>query len=362
MADELDALSVTETDQTASIPVDATPDLSAGGETVTETPDLSASPDVGATAQPEWRGIRDILPEHGFDNSQFADDQQAVKFLLEQTQRARQYEPYVQQVQQHWTAFQQYLAQQNKPVAPAQPAETPKSYWDKPPEYDPQWASLVQRNEQGQLVAIPGAQPDLPQKVQAYAKWREQQLSKLLQDPVEATWGGIEQKLGDVIKPLQEQIQQLKAERVKESVNRYVLDNAQYLFQFDQNTGKPLIDPTTGQPAFSPYGQAFSHYLNQAEQLGIPSTAQREQYARQLAVAYVQGQPQPQQAQQAVPDANAQHKAAFVANGAKRIPNRGGTVNVAAESDSVSQNGSHDLRDMLYGSFRKAGLIDATAT
>lgn len=52
------------------------------------------------------------------------------------------------------------------------------------PEYDPAWLEGVTRDEKtNQLVAKPGFMMDLPAKIQAYAKWREDELNKFIHDP-----------------------------------------------------------------------------------------------------------------------------------------------------------------------------------
>jgi hypothetical protein len=352
MSDELEPqvdASVTETPSDAAAPIESTPDLSTSEGTVTSTPDV------------EWTGVRDYLKSAGIAADSFDDDEAAIKHVVD---RARQYEqiaPQYQQVAQHWSAFQKWQAeQQQQQKAPPQPAPEQKKYWEPLPELDQAWLQMVARDPgTGQIVVKPeyrgAVAPDLPQKVQAYLQAKQDRESKLLNDPYSAIRPAFEQDFAAV----RQEIEALRREKAQEQSNQfvqgYLQSNAQWLFQTNEQ-GQRLAN-VDGTPALTPTGATFRGYLAEAAQMQMPEQAAIK-YAEMATRAWMAQQQPPAQPAQA----NEQHKQAFVAGGNRRIPNRGGTVNVSADSDSVPQNGSHDLRDMLQGAYRKAGLIEATAT
>ena len=341
MADELEAqvdASVTETPSESAAPIESTPDLSAGGETVTATPEV------------EWKGVRDYLPELGIANDQFADDEAAIRHLAEQARQYQQIQPYWNQVAPNYSKYQEWLAQQQQaqqqPAQPAQPAKKP--YWEPLPELDQAALRMVAHDPAtGQIVVKPEYRgvvaPDLPQKVQAYLQAKQDRESKLLNDPVGAIWGGVEERLQGIFEQREKQL----AERMYQDMQarQYLRDNASTLFQFDAN-GRPLTDPQTGQHAMTPYGQAFSHYLDEATQLGIAQPMARERYARQMAQSYLALQ----QPAQAPPET--QQQKANKGNFLNRLPNRSGTL--AAQRDGIPQD-----RQLSIGEKLKRDLIAA---
>jgi hypothetical protein len=350
MSDELEPqvdASVTETPSAPAEPV-STPDLSVGSETVTSTP------------APEWRGVRDVLPEYGLANDQFEDDASALRYLAEQTRQHQQIQPYWNQVSQDWTAYQQWKAQQNQPQQPPQQAPEKKPYWEPLPELDQAWLQMVARDPgTGQIVVKPeyrgAVAPDLPQKVQAYLHAKQDREAKLLNDPVGAIWGGVEEKLNGILEQRERQL----AEKMHADfqARQYIRDNATKLFQFDAN-GQPLADPTTGQPAYSPYGHAFAHFLNEATQLGIADHSAREQYARRLAQAHVSSQPQPVP-QAPVTPAPQQPKGNFLTN---RVANRAGTIASAQGQAGVPQDDDLPIGQQLRRAMLAGGYTDEQIT
>ena len=139
---------------------------------------------VGQAAQ-QWTGVREALKSLGVDlTGQFQDDQAALAHMAvayRQSQQMQPFVPYLQQYAQHGEQFQGWLRQQQQ--AAQQPAP---SAW-KPPEYDPRWVNMVQRNQvTGQLEPAPGAPPDVVQKLQAAEAHRRGFLEKLPFDPMGA--------------------------------------------------------------------------------------------------------------------------------------------------------------------------------
>lgn len=112
---------------------------------------------------------------------------QAVARVGELRQRAAEAEQY--QRHQQWTAWQlqqeqakqqelqrQIATQPQKPATPEKPKRVV-------PEYDPSWRNQLTRDDKGNVVLMPGAQPDLLTKIQAYADWQAKEEQRFFSDP-----------------------------------------------------------------------------------------------------------------------------------------------------------------------------------
>lgn len=248
----------------------------------------AASPGSAATtgtATPA--SVRDQLRQYGIDPSSFADDSAAIQHLVlahRQAQQQNQMQPYAQRYFQHAAQFEAWMQQQQ-----AQEAQKQQQSWWKAPEYNPAWRNQVQRDPTtGQLVAGPGASPDVVQKLQA---WNDHQLGfldKFAQDPVGSIRPGIEQVVNEVAQRLVQQ--QLQGYHDQQYTNDYLQQN-QWLFMRDQQ-GQQVLDQNR-QPVLSNEGRIFRQYLNQASQMGIGRIQDQQQYAlgmtqRDLALSRLQ--------------------------------------------------------------------------
>lgn len=216
---------------------------------------------IGQGAQ-QWTGVREALKSLGVDlTGQFQDDQGALAHMAvayRQSQQMQPFVPYLQQYAQYGEQFQGWLRQQQQAAQqPAQPA------W-KPPEYDPRWVNMVQRNTvTGQLEPAPGAPPDVVQKLQAAEAHRRGFLEKLPFDPMGAMRGaGME----DIIRQEAQRIvqEQLGAYTAQQQATSFIAENTGWLHARDAQ-GQAVRDPMTGRQALSEWGQRFAGYLRELE-------------------------------------------------------------------------------------------------
>lgn len=126
------------------------------------------------------------------------------------------------------------------------------------PEYDPAWLQMVQHDDAGNLVAKSGADPTLPQKIQAYARAREDAVNRFLANPV----GTLQQGIGPMVYQAAEQIASQKvAELQRElALRQYERDNADWVFvnQRDKSGG------------ITPAAQIWNTHYREAVQRGLP--------------------------------------------------------------------------------------------
>ncbi len=157
-------------------------ELEAGDDSVETT--ATAEEEVTeeeAPAAPNWQ---EILSQHAPEYATLEPHEAIQRLAAERRQQAdhaRHYEHQARQLyaqQQQWQAAQEQSRQQQA----AQQQQQNKTKWA-PPEYDPGWRQLLKQDEQGNLVAIPGAAPDLPQKYLNYIQWEADTRHKLLSDP-----------------------------------------------------------------------------------------------------------------------------------------------------------------------------------
>ena len=351
-------------------------------------PSSPSSPSTAATSKP----FVSELAELGF--ADVSDEQEGQRRLLESyrqaeeqraqlAERMRELQPWVQYGQQYYEqmsdpAFQQLMAQRQGPAAPqtAPPAERP---WYIAPEYD---AETVARYRQasvgadGQVVYDwkPNTPAEVRKQYESYQQHTELVSDRLVRDP----YGAVSEIATTAVLPVvQQMLDRYFAERVdavrqqeqlQSSAQRLIEQNAEWLYERDPRTNGPMqrYDAATGQQyvSFSPEGQRFYGYLQEANRIGISSPEQRWEYAamkRQLEQSQPSqaGLQQPTQPQQ--PSAPAPTRDARTADYLKRAakaqspaPNRGGASTDSAGNARGGRRGSpgHDLIEEM----RRSGI------
>ena len=221
---------------------------------------------VAEPVEPEVTFRDTLIQSHPEFNGK--DDDAILGELVNRYAQARQLE---QQLQQQQAAAQYYYQQvqhaqqqQAQPQAPAA-AVPEKAKWNAP-EYDPRWLSLVERDEQGRLIPVPGAAPDLPQKIQNYANWKQEQEQKFWSDPA----GFMRDQLSDSMREIAREVavENVTAARNEQLGNQVFMDNRHWLQVSDAN-GQPAFDTTTGQPLFTEEGQRAIAYARQIMDRGL---------------------------------------------------------------------------------------------
>lgn len=351
-----------------------------------------------------WRGVRELLPELGLSPDGYADDREALQGIAARALQAQQFYEQNQQLQRMlYEARQQQYApqpgQQQQFVAgqqssqqsaqqygqqPGQPQPAPakqvQPFLPALPEFDERSLEFLERDSAGNVVAKPGADPRLVQQFQMWNRAREQAVNKLVSDPQGYAEWVFQSQQDRVQQEIESRIEaRLQAYHTENDARQYIAANQNKIFQVGQN-GQVLLDPATGQPAFTPYGNAFYNGLQASANMGLNNYRDRVAYAEREAgtvslqqqVALLQQQLQaivanggrltpgqqiqPTAEQQA---ANQQRKQDFMKNnrGQVRKANRTATL-AAAKNDGVPQNGQYRLHEMLTQGFRDEGLLN----
>jgi hypothetical protein len=342
-------------------------------ETTTPAPEPEAKtePEVTPTAVEEGRaageqaqqpaptlaGVRDYLKTQGLDVSSYKDDATVVTALLSAAQQAREYRDAAQRYMQVAPQFEEFQRQQAASLQQRQQQqdESKKTVFDKQPQWDPRWATMVERDPvSGILKEKPGAPAGTAAKVQAYAQWVDE-VEWLRQNDPRSYAKQVTQ--GEVERLVEERMGQFNEQNFARDFER---QHQQWLYQRDQ-AGNPLVDPRTGQTRLTPAANAFARHAIEAQQLGIRGIQQQYAYAQRMLVADVAEQgllKQPAAGNVATPaaDANAQKKDELLRkNGAQpRQPNRNGAAKGGDGASEVDRSG----RGLKFGERLAKAWVD----
>lgn len=235
---------------------------------------------ASAPPAPSWR---EPFKAAGLNLDHFNDDQSAAQYVAQALTRSRddtQYATYGRQVADKWDDVQKFLKQQEEQQKAQKEAEKPwhAKFWQ-PPEWNQEWQSMVQQDDRGNWVPVPGAPPGVAAKYSEYRAFRQQQAEKLMQNP----YAFFEEPIKHLAQQVaQEQFQKMTAEREAQSfTSSWVKDNSDWLFAKDA-TGQPIQDPVTRQNVLSPHGIKFKEYVNDAkDRMGITSPQGQQEWALQ---------------------------------------------------------------------------------
>lgn len=413
---ELEDTSATPTDaDLANVLASDPTDVSSSAPSDTTTVDTDVTQPVSQPSEDVDDGsFREMMAHRGFsDLAGMASDEEAFDAF---TARARQADQqaeavrwgqyYLQNMQeierakleaQQWRQFQQQqqahqqaqARQQQAPAAPQRPA------WQAP-EYDPQWLNLVHEvpnpNKPGETmwVSMPGALPDLPQKIAAYQSWLAGKQRELWSDPNKFIMGLIEPQVQQLVdqraqaavqqyaqwqaQQQQQQQAQWAAQQQQQQASKLIGDNLSWMVQCDQS-GQPIRNPYTGKFTPTSEGKRFSELVSHGQRLGINNDAALWEYAKQALTAEL--------AQQAIKtngtptngaaaagaqppaDPHAQTQAnknmAFLQNNRTRAKTPRGTAPAQTTTAPVKKNGPLRFTDMLRQEAAAAGLSEDSA-
>lgn len=244
------------------------------------------------------------------------DEDAAAKMLAENWQRAQQIQqvkPYLEEYLINAGQFREWQKSKQQPAAPATPeqkADGPwwSSHW-KAPEFNPQWERLLKRDDQGNIVAIPGAPADIVPKYLAYQQFRADQAERLMQNPFEFMTPAIEHA---VAQAQEKALAQFRAEQAQQSTQQsaasFVNQNMAWIYETDatgQRRTEQKYNPETGRfdtvPVMSQYGQYFREAVEEESRYqsmrGMPQDIERQKEVALMKVrlrlleSQVQGRP-----------------------------------------------------------------------
>lgn len=373
-------------------------------------------------APPQQTSLRDQLAAQGYPIGAYVNDAQLLEDFgaaAVELQQFRQQQRYAAYGAQGVSSGEDLTGQQPGPAA-GQAAQTatpasPQNNRPKPPEWRPEWNSLVRQDDSGLWVPIDPTvtPPAIVQRANEYHAWRRDRADQVMRDPVAVVrQEGLDEYLNQQKEAWQQEVfQRLEKERQQEQAQaqteQFIEQNKSQLFVLDQN-GQPAKSPYTQQPLRTPLGDAvyqFSQQIAQqhrsyygtepnplhilaetkkyiasiAPQQQAPQQQQGFQQPPQLPAMQNQYQPQaaPQQQfvmqpayyqqypqQQPLPSRNEQLKdqtiqRAIANNGAMYAPNQLGTVASAAANAEIPQNSRISFGDMLKNEAVKRGLLSA---
>ncbi len=188
--------------------------------------------------------------------------------MRQELQQLKPVVPYVQSYMRYASDFNRFLAQQKAGGQQAQPNAAPES-WEKkfwsPPEYNPNWASMIQRDAQGNLVPVAGAPPDVVPKYMAYVQYQKDHFDKFMSNPIE------------YLRPIATEIAREIAQNTvrehfgqhqgQQTIDGFINSNAKTLYEIgpDGNVKTQAVwDPARGsytqQRVLSKAGQLFADY------------------------------------------------------------------------------------------------------
>lgn len=216
-----------------------------GGDLGSGESDDSLASRVAEKATPD---LSSVWEQHGI--SGLPNDPQAI---AQAYQQYGQMQSRVNELQQQ-LLWQAHNYRQQQEMAQRPPAEKPKPLFELP-EFNREWLNMVTTDEHGNVIAKPGADPSLPQKINAYAKAREQYLDKFLSDPI----GTLQQGLAPVIQQTANQIaeQRVRELRLEQGLRQFERENASWVF----------VNGKGG--AITPAAQTFNRYFQEALQMGV---------------------------------------------------------------------------------------------
>lgn len=253
-------------------------------------------------------------------------DQQRRYWAFQAQQHQQALAQREQQIQQ-WQQQQAYLAQQQ---------QQQQTQW-KAPEYDPRWLNLVERNEKGQLVPVPGADPTLPSKIQAYAEWKAENEKSFWQNPGDFVWQQVQPQVSQYLQ--QNIAQAIQHDRAQREVQEW--ENAHRHILFDQNNQPTVV------------GRRIAA---QAQMLGGDNPNRQ---AWDAALKIVHGELVIQQQQQADPNkVNAEKKHDLLKRGATQTRNRDGTFK--RPETRREPNPNLDIEDRMKAAFAEQGWDEST--
>ena len=305
--------------------------------------------------QPEFVSIRDVAKKQaGFDPATWADDEAAANEIVNGYKQFREIEPDYELYRRMSPQFNAWLQQQQAPP-PAQ-TQAEKKKWYQAPEFDQSWLNDLELDENQNLRPKAGRQvsPDRLNAVANYIQWRREVQEKLASNPQEA--------IKEIVSGhIEEAARKIAAEQVSElrhqnEAQQFVDRHASWLFRHNEH-GQRVNDPISRKPVLTQEGQLFSQYFAQAEQLGLKTMSDMQDYALGMLERDILRSRHGQAAgQPAVPTGKKAVKEALTT--ASRSPKRAASQANPNEPGKMGQNQKADLGTQLLSALKEAGIKD----
>lgn len=314
--------------------------------------DAPAAP-AGTPAQPAAQPLsaRDYAAQQfGYQQAgQYADDAAFLQALVAGQQSAAQYQRRVQELEAERMAW---LTRAGQPAAPAAPESADPLAAFKGPAYDPRWLSMVKKDEQGNIVPLPGVDPTVVPKLMAALQHRQTIMEKFADNPMEFIQPLVQQQAKTLLEQHSQSMMGQFQERQQQE--QFLSQNASWLFARD-SAGNPVMNPQTGGYVPTREGLAFYNHVRRAESLGIKSAKAQEEFARALLLGDM-AMPLLHQNKQGTDGAQARQQAIDTLN--RRQPNQAGSVATGGHT-GAAQNQNLPYSERLKMAFASEGINDA---
>ena len=249
-------------------------------------------------AEVQSDGWQVALQEAGFQS--FADVDNAVRALVDANKQrdqqismyADQLKFYQEQMRSRDLTPQSY--QEQEPVKQeSDPIDSLIDGWQ-----DPSWAhQYIEIDEEGNRVISDHADEETRQRImdmdRSLRKWQE-----VLQDPRQLA-NAIDRRVERMIQDKFEQSYTQKQTQASEqaTVDSFVNNNADWLYQRDPATGQYIVDPVTNNYVYSEHGNKFTQYMDNLRAKGVTSIKDQIEMAAMMMGGGSQQQSQPVQQQ-----------------------------------------------------------------
>lgn len=205
----------------------------------------------------------------------------------------RQLAPLATEYQRHQGEFQEFLNRRKEEQAKQQANDdwTKKLGWN-PPEFDPNWVSMLTRDDKGNVTAIPGAPADIALKYQRYEQWRRAEVDKLIANPFKYMEPAIRHLAGEMAQQTAQQSVGSYREQVE--AQGFIQKHSDWLFAQDasgQPKSESRFNPETGrhdsQKVLSDKGKMFVERLRDYAQQGLNPEQQQKFAFNDVRIAYM---------------------------------------------------------------------------
>jgi len=256
----------------------------------------SSREDQGGTdaAEVHSDGWQVALQEAGFQS--FADVDNAVRALVDANkQRDQQISMYADQLR----FYQEQMRSRDLTPQRTQEPEPDKKQLDPIDSLiegwqDPSWAhQYIEIDEEGNRVISDHADEETRQRImemdRGLRKWQE-----VLQDPRQLA-NAIDRRVERMIQEKFEQSYTQKQTQASEqaTVDSFINNNADWLYQRDPATGQYIVDPVTNNYVYSQQGDRFTQHMDSLRSKGVTSIRDQIEMASMMMGGMAQSQSQP---------------------------------------------------------------------
>lgn len=312
----------------------------------------AAEANTEASAESGWKSD---LEKAGFQSFEDADN--AVRALIESNrQRDQQINTYADQLK----FYQQQL--QVRDTTPETTPEAPPVATDPLSQIidgweDPGFANqYIETDSEGNRTIVEHTDDETRAKILGVDK-KMRQWQDFLQDPRQFA-AAVDQRLERMVKDRFEDSYEQKQSQAQEAstIDSFINQNANWLYQQDVASGKFLTDPMSGDYIYSEQGHQFLQHMDSFSKDGVTSVPKQIQYAQMAMGGVAAQQASPQQGQPTAQQAAQQQRAAMRGKTNTRSSQQSSFNGVSADSGGDPAG----RQQMSFGEETLAAMMSGT--